>query len=276
MNHEIDENYLQSPVRRWFRWRRRRDLFPVLEYVAEPLELRTPAEGDAYDFTVTVYRVWTDGGRSPDAVQRRFLDFEGQVNESIALTTRRVLRRYAPHRTDDAESDLNDQLDRLAREGLGDRWLRWSARAEVAAHDDVRAILRTAWTRQSEVTALHEYSEEIVKKYTDTIELWRKFLAGLGIGEFTGDQPAPFIAPHLVRLAADPGSAASIIQELAKRREEKDGELLSQVSEAVRNVDNADVNLFEYEVAQSSALSRLMEWAGLPVPRPGPAPTEGF
>jgi hypothetical protein len=265
MNPENDQEDFRPPTLGWFS--RRRGLFLPLEYVTEPLEFRTPARGGAFDFLVAVSCVWTDGGRSETSVRRRCEQYERQVSEMIAVTARDVLRCHDPDRTAAAEDDLNRVLDELARKGLGDRRPRWSARAEVTPHETVQAVLRTAWSRHSEVTALHEYSTEVIEKYRDTIGRWRRFLAELGIGELTSDQPAPFIAPHLVRLAADPGSAAGIIEELARRREDKDGELLKEVSDAIRNVEAADVNLFEYEAAQSSALSRLMEWAGFPVPR---------
>jgi hypothetical protein len=243
----------------------------MLEYVAPPLELQIPAAGDAYDFTVTVYCVWADESRSPRAFERRCIDCEEQLGEMISVAARSILRCFAPDETVKAEDALNRRLEEVARAGMRAPWPRWSARAEVTAPEAVRDVLRRAWISRSDEAARYEYAREVIDKYSETISRWRRFLADLGIGKLADEAPEPFIAPHLVRLAAEPGKAADIIRDLAERREKKDKELLDKVFEAVRGIENVDVNLLEFEVAQGAALSRLMEWAGLPVPREGGA-----
>ena len=64
---------------------------------------------------------------------------------------------------------------------------------------------------------------------------------------------------------ADPRTAgAEVVDRMAASREEKDDQLLSAVVEAMEG--RSQLNLLEADLAYDSALRRLMQWAGLPVP----------
>jgi len=244
-----------------FFWRRSG---PV-EYATEPFEMQVPANGYAFDFGVVVRCVLFDFSRPGGAASRRRAEYEWVLRDIVMEKARSILGRCEPDQAAEAEEVLNQALESLARDQSEPR-LRWTAQAEVTSPPEVRKLQREEWLRRNEIAGLREYSSKMIRTYRDTINEWREFLAALGIGGMNEERPAPFIAPHLVRLAAEPGSAAAVIQELAKNREEKDKDLLRKVAEAIGQVENLDVNLFEYEIAQESALRRLMEWAGLPVP----------
>ncbi|WP_239336236.1 hypothetical protein [Frankia sp. CiP3] len=230
--------------------------------VGEPVQ--TPSKGDAYDFEVTVRCAWHDGQRPVTEIRSRAADYESLVQEKIAVATRCVLRAYPPHQAAEAETCLNAQLDVLARQGLPETTLGWSARAEVTLHTDVRALQQQAWTRALQQDALHDFSQQLVSNYTEMATQWRRLLAMLGIDALDAElPPAPYLARHLLRLAAQPEHAADVVDQLAEQREAKDDELLTTVFQAVDNANN--VNLLEFDVAHNSALVRLMQWAGLPV-----------
>ncbi|MEX5635274.1 hypothetical protein [Parafrankia sp. FMc2] len=237
---------------------------PDMEYVIVGEAFQTPSKGEAFAFSVVIRTAWQDGQRAVERIRKRAGLYASLVDEQVTVVTRCVLRSYPPNLAAEAETHLNAKLEQLARAGLPDTTLTWRARAEVAVAAEVQTLQQAAWTRALEQGALHEYSQQIVTNYTELATKWRQLLVALGVHEFDADQPpAPYLTRHLLRLAAQPQEAPNIVDRLAEQRESKDRDLLNAVAQAVSNTANVD--LLEFELAHNSALSRLMEWAGLPV-----------
>jgi hypothetical protein len=230
----------------------------------------TPAQGDAYDFLVSMRWRWTDGHWSTRWLKRPTGPGRAEVWEDITVATRCMLRRYPPNMPAEAEAALNRRLDDMAAEDG-----RWRARAEVGLDEAVREQQRESWKRvltqqadQKLAKLEREAGYELLNDYTTLVQRWQDLLADVGIGE-KGEKPAPYLGRYLVRLAAEPATAANVVDLLSDRREEKDDELLQAVIGAMTGRDQ--VNLLETDLAYDSALRRLVEWAGLPLPEP---PTE--
>jgi hypothetical protein len=179
-------------------------------------------------------------------------------------SARALLRQFPPDRPADAEKALNFSLEQLARDDqpIPEKAV-WSARAEVDPHDDVRELMRQKSKRRAGIVADREYSLELADAYREAVARWKKLLEDIGLDD-GGARPAPYVAPFLVRLAARPEEAPTIVQELAGHREERDSELFDTVKTAIEGTGK--VNLMEYELAMDSALRRLMHWAGLALP----------
>ena len=234
--------------------------------------LRTPAKGDAYDFLVDVHWRWTDGHWSTRWLKRSTGPGRATVWEEISIAVRCVLRAFPPHMPAEAEEALNLRLGEMAgRDG------RWRARAEVGLDDAVRELQQESWNRvlkqdadrtlaRNQRRADHELAQAVLEDHATLVQRWRRLLADVGIGEDDGGTPPPYVGRYLIRLAADPTAAADVVDRLSERREERDDQLMEAVIAAMKSRN--DVNLMEADLAYDSALRRLMDWAGLPLPEP--------
>jgi hypothetical protein len=232
----------------------------------------TPARGDAFEFHVSIRWRWTDGRWSTRWLKRPTGPSRGEVWEEIAVATRCMLRRYPPHMPAEAEAALNNRLDGMAAEDG-----RWRGRAEVGLDEAVRQQQQESWKRvltqhadQKLVRTERRAAHELLDDYAKLVRRWQTLLADVGIGE-KGETPPPYLGRYLVRLAAEPTTAANVVDRLSDRREEKDDELLQAVVDAMTGRDQ--VNLLETDLAYDSALRRLVDWAGLPLPEPPAEPS---
>jgi hypothetical protein len=226
-------------------------------------ELVLPSHGDAYDFTVRIRWEWSARGwpiaRLADAVR----PLTDDVWQQIVLIARQVLRSFPPHLPADAETALNRRLKEARKSQPPGSPIRWSALAEVRPHEKIRQQQQEAWSRRLRRAADQEMARIVIDDYIELTAKCRELLTTVGIGMADGPPPA-FIGRYLVQLATDPTTAASVIDALSEHREEKDKEMLQAVVDAVHR--SPTVNLMEADLAYDSALRRLMDWAGLPVP----------
>lgn len=246
---------------------------PPGRYIPEAptTEFTTPALGDAYDFPVRIRWAWTGGRWNNRDLALSVEPLKADVWEKITVATRCVLRTYPPHQPAEAEAALNRRLDEIVREGqVAGAAARWIARAEVGLPEAVREQQQRAWLRRLQQAADAELSGIIVDDYTAMTRKWRDLLAQVGIGDPTDAEVPAFVGRYLVRLAADPQAAPAVVDALAERRERKDQELLQVITGAIDRHDQ--VNMLEAYTAYDSALRRLMDWAGLPLPDIGEEP----
>lgn len=224
----------------------------------------SPSKGDAYDFSVRIRWVWK-GGRWDDTDLGDSVEpVKADVWEKLTVATRCILRSYPPHQPEAAETALNRRFEEIMRSGqVSGTSAKWTARAEVSPHETIRTQQQEAWSQRLRWAADHEMATIIVHDYAVMVGKWRELLAEVGIGE-TSSLPPAFIGRYLIRLATDPSDAAGVVDALSDRREAKDRELLHTVADAVQGHDN--LNLLETDIAYDSALRRLMDWAGLPLP----------
>jgi hypothetical protein len=233
----------------------------------------TPAQGDAYDFLVSMRWRWTDGHWSTRWWKRPTGPGRSEVWEDIAVATRCVLRCFPPNMPAEAEAALNRRLEDMAAEDG-----RWSARAEVGLDEAVREHQQESWKRvltqqaDQKLAALHRKAgHELLDDYAALVDRWKDLLFDVGIREKKDEEPPPYLGRYLVRLAADPAAAADVVDSLSTHREDKDEQLLEAVVNAINARDR--INLMEADLALDSALGRLVKWAGLPLPEPPEEPS---
>jgi hypothetical protein len=229
----------------------------------------TPSAGDAYDFSVRIHWVWTGGNWRSDRLADSVEPLKADVWEQIAIATRCILRSFPPHLAAEAEEKLNNRLGEIMDKQSSGLPARWTARAEVSPHEEVQKQQQEAWSRRLRQAANHELAGIIVDDYAVMTDKWRELLEQVGIrttkpGGALNEPPPPFLGRYLVRLAYDPAAAAAVVDALSNHREQKDHELLETVDAAIKGHDN--LNLMEADTAYDSALRRLMDWAGLPLP----------
>lgn len=236
---------------------------PVQEAVPIGTPFQCPSSGEAFPFTVRVRWWWIGSPQGRGDIQADVKPIMRKTWDQILVTTRKVLRGHEPELAQEAESALNQALDELSgsEQPIPEK-VRWSARAEVDCHEDVRDALRRGWV----VSKRQNAALAQVEKYEKRILRWRELLATIGLDDLE-DKPAPFLAPYLLKLAMKPEEADETVMVMARRREEKDEELMDFLDAAVKG--RGAVNLYEYDRAMDTALSRLMQWAGLTPPAEG-------
>lgn len=237
---------------------------PVQEPVPIGTEFQCPSSGEAFSFTVRVRWAWVGGVYGRGDIRGDVAPFARQTWDRVVGTARHVLRRFPPDRAADAEDELNRKLEALSRtEQPASGKANWVARAEVDSHDDVRDARRRGWAATRQSGSEQAAALERVAHYRERIRSWRQLLADIGLDD-PQETPAPYLAPYLLKLATKPDEAAETVLEMARRREEKDLELMGFLDAAVKG--RGSVNLYEYDLAMDTALSRLMQWAGLRSP----------
>jgi len=260
--------------RRFGRWllfgpRNARHEVPRVRYVPSDPEttFTTPALNDTYDFTVIVHWTWEalDQDWDEHVLADSVEEFKADVWEQICVTVRCVLRSFPAHQPAAAETALNHRLGAIMQQNrIVAAGARWTARAEVTPHDQVKAQLQQDWSNLRALEVERGRAEQIIGDRAALAERWRLLLVDLGIGAKDDSFTAPFVGRYLMRLAAQPELAAEVVERLAEHREAKDAELLAALQDAIQG--KAEVNLFEADSSHDLALRRLMSWAGLSTP----------
>ena len=238
----------------------------------EEFTLTTPAQGDAFEFEVTVLVRWELRLAAPGEPLRpadpyELAHFVGSirpgVREVIEDRVRPVARRYPPYRAAEAEQELSRVLQGCFRDGD----LQAAVRVRVDVCDPVREELRKVWVRRLVEYGEGEICKDGVRLIGELQELWHEVLRR-GLAEF-GEVDASrssWIAPYALSLAQKPEDAATSLRRMLEDRVRHAEDLLNSLSGIVNDSDHVDA--LEIAFQSDNALRAVLRELGVPAGDP--------
>jgi hypothetical protein len=212
-----------------------------------------PAAEPAYDFIVEVFYRRTVTGRRRTSL---WLDERerGGLSGIVRETARQVSREHSILEPGQAELAINTDLDR--RLGGGGRTGRpaWSARVEVAAPDEVRAMMRKGLQDRYEIESRARANQLRMDKTELLRQRWEAVL---------NDAAKNPTAPHAFELAEGTEAARVLRTMLAERRTDT-GEWLTLIARIAEAHQNAGV--LDLVVESDTVLRKTLEMMGIQLP----------
>lgn len=241
----------------------RGDVYRRITHPPDVFLLRTPARGDAFEFTVHVHITWCVEGREPvKRLKARLPSFGQDLEERLLRVVRPISRAHEPYKPQDAEEALFPAVHAelaTAEYPFEDG----SARARpgrllVSPAKEVREIARTAWKRRQELVNGHELAELLKDHLGERRGWWDTFL---------NDGLDHWLTPYAVELAENPNLATEVVKQLRDDQREHISELAEKVEKQVRGYRESDD--FATMLTNETVLRHLIKTIGLPVPPSG-------
>ncbi|URM94351.1 hypothetical protein LUW76_08400 [Actinomadura madurae] len=202
--------------------------------VFEPQGFTAPAQGDAFDFTVTAYCTSTAAGwRRVGFWRDSSLELE-RLLEVVRVTVRETARRFSVFEAGRAEHDANRRVaERLAEaaadaDGIG----AWTVRVELRPPGEVLDVMRENTLARYRIEADAEADTLRLRKTDDLRLRWQRFL------EDTAASPT---ARYAMRLTKEPENAADILGALHDERRKGAEDLLEHVTRLADALQSADI-----------------------------------
>ncbi|MGH3244541.1 MAG: hypothetical protein ACRDNL_29515 [Spirillospora sp.] len=238
----------------------------------ETFTLNTPAQGDAFDFAVSVLVKWEVRGTAPgeplrqadpEELERFITSSRLGMREVIEEKVRPVARRFPPYRAAEAETEMARELQACFHDGD----LQARVRVRVDVTDPVREELRKVWIARLHVDAKGDMRKDDVRLTSELQDLWHAVLRK-GLTEFGEVDIArsSWIAPYALALTEDPKNAASYLQLMLEKRVGNAEVLLDHLSKIVLSGDHVDA--LEIAFQSDSALRAVLRELGVPMGDP--------
>ncbi|MES9605059.1 hypothetical protein AB0C69_14710 [Actinomadura sp. NPDC048032] len=207
---------------------------PTSDSAFEPARFTVPAQGGAFDFTVTAYCACTAAGWRRIALWRDNSTEVERLLETVRIAVRETARRFTVFDAGRAEEAANRDLSyRLAEMALeSDGTLAWTVRVELRPPDEVRDAMRESALDRYRIEAKAEADTLRLKKTDDLRLRWQRFL------EESAGNPT---ARYAVRLTQEPHQAAETLGTLQRERREGAEELLEHVTRLAQALESADI-----------------------------------
>lgn len=237
---------------------------PLVRIVHQPdvFAFRTPAAGDAFEFTVNVYFMWCLEGA--DSVKRLVAYSERlrtEVEEDLLRRLRPMSRQFAPYEPDKAEAEIGTALTALLASttfSFQGRTVRTiPGRILVQPADEVRQIQQEAWKRRQAMDNTNDLAKLLKDQLAERRELWARFLSE-GIDKS--------LTRYAVSLAEDPERAAEVVKEMEDDQLERLKETTNTFIEQTKKYEQED--LFDTMISYETVLRGLAEAAGIELPAP--------
>jgi hypothetical protein len=226
--------------------------------VFEPAGFTVPAQGDAFDFTVTAYFISTSAGwRRVGLWRDSTLEME-RLLEAVRVTVRETARRFPVFEAGRAEEAANRGVaDRLAEMAAAADGVRaWTVRVELRPPDEVLDAMRESALDRYRIEAKAEADALRLRKTDDLRLRWQRFL------EDTAASPT---ARYAVRLTKEPENAAEILSALQHERREGAEDLLEHVTRLAQALQSADI--LGLVVSSETVLRKTLGMMGVQIPR---------
>ncbi|MGV9309529.1 hypothetical protein ACWDLG_39695 [Nonomuraea sp. NPDC003727] len=233
---------------------------PSLPVESDVLVFSSPAQGEAFDFAVTVRLSQLPTGRrnqsTPDRAEI------GRVSALVRQTVRTATRDHSIFELAAAEEAANEALDhRLTEAPHIDPAIicRWGGKAELGLPEEVKEIRRAHLVHMHEIEAQAEATKLRVKKLRESSAVWEELLSEATKSSF---------ARFAIRLTENGDAAADIFEKMLDTRREDAEELLKLVAKIVDAQRAASV--YDLVLASDSALRGAFERLGVPLPPADP------
>lgn len=251
--------------RRWARYVRcllHGDPLIRVGHQTDAFVFRTPAAGDAFDFTVNVSFTWCMEGADPVKQLAAYAEgLRSGLEEDLLGRLRPMSRRFAPYEPDRAEEEIGAALTALlasttfAFQGRTIRTV--PGRVIVLPADEVRKIQQETWKRRQEMDNGNELAKRLKAQLGERRELWARFLS-----EGTDKS----LTRYAVTLAEDPKQAAEVVKQMEDDQLERLKETTNTFIEQAREYEESD--LFDRMISYETVLRGLAEAAGIELPEP--------
>lgn len=227
---------------------------------SDVFHLRAPAQGDAFEFGVTVHVVWcVEGRESAKRLRARLGRLRWDTEERLLGAVRPICRKHPPYAPKEAEEAVVPAVHRVLDEveyPLRDGGARpRPGRVLVNPAKDVRDIARTAWQRRQEMMHGHDLALELRKQIDARRAEWQTFL-NTGLDEW--------LTPYAVDLAEHPDTVTEVVQRLRDEGLQQVKDLAETVEEQAQDYRKTDD--FEAMLTNETVLRHLIKTIGLPVP----------
>lgn len=256
---ELTTSSLRSGFRRLLR-----SSHPLAPRLERTRWLKTPAADDGFDFTVAVSLVWMGAPRMAVETLRRHVEHhEATLWETVDTAVRVLAHRHAADRPSELEQELVDLFQKTAadwqpatKQAEG---VRWRARLRVEPHERVKTLRQDFFVERLNQDHISSFGHEQVGDLRKLVAQWRLFLADLNLDD-PAQPPNQVLAPHLARLAVNPGEAAQTVAALQEDRWVLVERLQATVREAMTG--HQRLNTYEFVMSYESALKLLLEHLG--------------
>jgi hypothetical protein len=226
-------------------------------------DFTTPAEGDAYDFRVTVTGTWIVRGQFSAKTFDRFItDNWAEMAEIIHTTVREHARRFPPHKPATAEAAINEVLRERIPSMLGRHSehagadLSLSVRALVGMSDPVREIQGEVWAQLLRRDAGFELAKQLGQLRT----LWSEVLR-VTLGDWT--------ERYALQLAEQPSQTTEIVTDMLTERRQEAERQLDDLNRTISK--HQSIDMLDFVLQTDSALRAIMTTLGVPLPDPPPS-----
>ena len=226
----------------------------------DPVEIKTPARGDAWDFVVTVWCSWCAQPKTDNG-----LDLAAEINTTRRMVQRRIhtvvratARQFLPHLPAEAEDAVNERLAAVFLAPVHDCedvTVRCTVQAWVAPSEEVRERQRELYQGLIEDHAKLEKTRSRVARLGEERDLWVPFFE---------KSEENWRSRHAVKLA-DVG-AAEVMEIMERLREEKAEEFLETLNRVMSA--QQQVNVFDLVKNSESVLRFALKQLGVHVPEP--------
>ncbi|MEV4838635.1 hypothetical protein AB0K05_29320 [Nonomuraea sp. NPDC049486] len=219
----------------------------------EPFILASPAKGDAYNFSVTLFRTATSGGVRARAVFNDEVPEVEAVLQRACQEVRSTTRQFEITAAGAAEQATNDRLQAISGSTTG--VYRWAVRAEVDVPEEIRQLNRDAYRKQHDIRADAAAALLRIESTDEVRQKWQDFLTAV-VGSAQVE--------HAIKLAVSPDHLPQIIAELVEQRQQGAQQLLGTVDTIMQRYERED--MLNFVVSNETVLRRTLELLGLPVP----------
>jgi hypothetical protein len=219
----------------------------------EPFVLASPARGDAYDFSVTLFRTATSVGRRARALFNDDVPEAEAVLQRACQEVRPITRRFEITEAGAAEQAANEKLRSIS--GLMTGVYRWTVRAEVNVPEEIRQLNRDAHRKQHDIRSDAAAALLQIKSTDEVRQKWQEFLAAV-------EGSARVV--HAIQLAVSPEQLPQIIAELVEQRQRGAQELLGNIDRIMQSYQAVD--MLDFVASNETVLRNTLELLGLPVP----------
>jgi hypothetical protein len=223
----------------------------------------TPAEGDAYDFRVTVAGTWMARGQFSVKTFDRFITENwAEMAEVIHTTVREHARRFPPHKPAAAEASINDALRERIASTLGKQSqnagadLSLSARALVGMSEPVQKIQGEVWAQLLRRDAGFDLAKQLGQLRT----LWSEVLQ-VTLGDWT--------ERYALQLAEEPSQTTEVVTDMLTQRRQEAERLLDDLNRTISK--HQSIDMLDFVLQTDSALRAIMKTLGMPLPDPPPS-----
>ncbi|GAA2672126.1 hypothetical protein [Nonomuraea recticatena] len=219
----------------------------------QPFTFSSPAQGDAYDFSVTLQRTARAAGKRARVVLDDEMPEAETVLQRACEEVRPITRRFAITEAGAAEQAANTRLADLSGSMAG--VYRWTVRAEVNVPDEVRQLNRDAYRKQHDIKSKAAAALLDIESTDRVRQKWQEFFA-------TVEGSAGVM--QAIQLTADPKKLPQVITDLIERREKGAQELLGTVDKIMESYRTVD--MLDLVVRNDTVLRQTLKLLGLPVP----------
>lgn len=231
---QIDDGARDIPIR----------LLPV------SFELRPTAKGEATQFDVTVHLTWTGVRVSEKKLRKLVAGYQPYIQADLRKALRLIARRHPPHRADRVESEVKQELGRIA--ALYDDRLSCSIDVQVEVDKTVRERLAVAMQRWIDLITHEEYGRQRAAAAEALTDLWRHKLDGIG-NQLT--------VTHAAHLADEPDDFASTVAAVVDEGVARTANLEQILREAIEG--HQRIGSYEFVTSYDTALAGFMKYMGV-------------